>query len=211
MPVGIERVPGPAHALFDRCRLVQARNHDRHARHVREIAGACSAMRCLLDCAHGAAWSPTASARRKVALSGDPSAESDSLRPARMRVCLVYDCLFPHTVGGAERWYRNLAERLATDGHEVIYLTLRQWERGEDPGVAGVDVRAAGPRMALYAGPGRRRDAAAARVRRRRAVAPAAPRPPLRRRPYLLVSILLAAGGSALRRRRSLPARGRLA
>ena len=74
-----------------------------------------------------------------------------------MRVCIVYDCLFPHTVGGAERWYRNLSERLATDGHDVVYLTLRQWERGEDPGVAGVDVRAAGPRMALYAGPGRRR------------------------------------------------------
>ena len=30
-----------------------------------------------------------------------------------MRVCIVYDCLFPYTVGGAERWYRNLAERLA--------------------------------------------------------------------------------------------------
>ena len=74
-----------------------------------------------------------------------------------MRVCIVYDCLFPHTVGGAERWYRNLSERLAADGHEVVYLTLRQWERGEDPGVAGVDVRAVGPRMALYAGPGRRR------------------------------------------------------
>ena len=54
-----------------------------------------------------------------------------------MRVCLVYDCLFPHTVGGAERWYRSLAERLVADGHEVSYLTLRQWERGTDPGVAG--------------------------------------------------------------------------
>ncbi|HTX33304.1 MAG TPA: glycosyltransferase family 4 protein [Solirubrobacteraceae bacterium] len=74
-----------------------------------------------------------------------------------MRVCLVYDCLFPHTVGGAERWYRHLAERLAADGHTVTYLTLRQWDRGEDPGVAGVEVRAVGPRMALYAGPGRRR------------------------------------------------------
>ena len=67
-----------------------------------------------------------------------------------MRICLVYDCLFPHTVGGAERWYRNLGERLAADGHEVTYLTLRQWDRGADPGVAGVDVRAVGPRMALY-------------------------------------------------------------
>ena len=67
-----------------------------------------------------------------------------------MRICLVYDCLFPHTVGGAERWYRNLGERLAADGHEVTYLTLRQWDRGIDPGVEGVDVRVVGPRMALY-------------------------------------------------------------
>jgi glycosyltransferase involved in cell wall biosynthesis len=73
-----------------------------------------------------------------------------------VRVCLVYDCLFPHTVGGAERWYRNLAERMARDGHEVTYLTLRQWDRGQDPGVAGVDVKAVGPRMELYTG-GRRR------------------------------------------------------
>jgi len=73
-----------------------------------------------------------------------------------VKVCLVYDCLFPHTVGGAERWYRNLAERLARDGHEVTYLTLRQWDRGEGPGVSGVDVRAVGPRLELYTG-GRRR------------------------------------------------------
>lgn len=74
-----------------------------------------------------------------------------------MRICLVYDCLFPHTVGGAERWYRNLGERLAAEGHQVSYLTLRQWDRGVDPGVPGVDVKAVGPRMSLYAGPGRRR------------------------------------------------------
>jgi glycosyltransferase involved in cell wall biosynthesis len=74
-----------------------------------------------------------------------------------MRVCLIYDCLFPHTVGGAERWYRGLAERLSRDGHEVTYLTLRQWPRGTDPGVSGVDVRVVGPRMQLYSGPGRRR------------------------------------------------------
>ena len=74
-----------------------------------------------------------------------------------MRICLVYDCLFPHTVGGAERWYRNLGQRLAREGHEVTYLTLRQWDRGTDPGVEGVDVRVVGPRMRLYASPGRRR------------------------------------------------------
>ena len=73
-----------------------------------------------------------------------------------MRVCLVYDCLFPWTVGGAERWYRNLAERLAADGHEVTYLTLRQWDRGVDASYGGVRVVAVGPRMGLYAGPRRR-------------------------------------------------------
>jgi len=74
-----------------------------------------------------------------------------------MRICLVYDCLFPHTIGGAERWYRNLAERLVGEGHEVTYLTLRQWDRGADPGVEGVDVRAVGPRLALYSASGRRK------------------------------------------------------
>ena len=74
-----------------------------------------------------------------------------------MRICVVYDCLYPHTVGGAERWYRNLAERLARDGHEVTYLTLRQWKRRTDPGVPGVRVVAVAPRMALYGGSGRRR------------------------------------------------------
>jgi glycosyltransferase involved in cell wall biosynthesis len=74
-----------------------------------------------------------------------------------MRICIVYDCLFPHTVGGAERWYRNVAETLAAEGHDVTYLTLRQWPRGTDPGVAGVDVRVVGPRLALYTQSGRRR------------------------------------------------------
>ena len=75
-----------------------------------------------------------------------------------MRVCVIYDCLYPHTVGGAERWYRDLAERLASEGHDVTYLTLRQWPRGEraqiDPRVRVVT---AGPRMALYTASGRRR------------------------------------------------------
>ena len=73
-----------------------------------------------------------------------------------MRICIVYDCLYPWTVGGAERWYRNLAERLAQDGHEVTYITLRQWDRGKDPSYAGVRVRSVGPRMALYTGARRR-------------------------------------------------------
>jgi glycosyltransferase involved in cell wall biosynthesis len=75
-----------------------------------------------------------------------------------MRICLVYDCLYPHTVGGAERWYRDLAERLADGGHEVTYLTLRQWGHDEQPQMdPRVRVVIAGPRMALYTDSGRRR------------------------------------------------------
>ena len=74
-----------------------------------------------------------------------------------MRILIVYDCLFPHTIGGAERWYRNLAERLAADDHDVTYLTLRQWERGERPDVKGVRVVTAGPWLALYTAAGRRK------------------------------------------------------
>jgi glycosyltransferase involved in cell wall biosynthesis len=73
-----------------------------------------------------------------------------------MHVCLVYDCLYPYTVGGAERWYRNVAERLAASGHEVTFLTRRQWARDADVDVPGVRVIAVSPRMELYAG-GRRR------------------------------------------------------
>lgn len=74
-----------------------------------------------------------------------------------VRVCVIYDCLYPYTVGGGERWYRSVAERLAEAGHEVTYLTLRQWPGGERAEVAGVRVIAVGPRMTLYTGSGRRR------------------------------------------------------
>jgi glycosyltransferase involved in cell wall biosynthesis len=73
-----------------------------------------------------------------------------------VRICIVYDCLYPHTVGGAERWYRNLSERLAAEGHRVTYLTRRQWPADEPPDLGPVEVVAVTPPMGLYAG-GRRR------------------------------------------------------
>ena len=73
-----------------------------------------------------------------------------------MRICVAYDCLFPWTVGGAERWYRNLAERLAAAGHEVTYVTRRQWEPGERPRLPGVRVVAVSPAEPLYGPDGNR-------------------------------------------------------
>jgi glycosyltransferase involved in cell wall biosynthesis len=74
-----------------------------------------------------------------------------------VRVCIAYDCLFPWTVGGAERWYRALAERLVAEGHEVTYLTRVQWEAGQEPRIPGVQVVAVSRADPLYDDEGRRR------------------------------------------------------
>jgi glycosyltransferase involved in cell wall biosynthesis len=71
-----------------------------------------------------------------------------------MRIALVYDCLFPHTVGGAERWYRNLGERLDA-AHSVTYLTRRQW--GEGGPQTPFETIAVAPGGELYSAGGRRR------------------------------------------------------
>ena len=69
-----------------------------------------------------------------------------------MRICLLYDRLFPLTLGGAERWYRNLAEHLAAAGHDVTYVTLRHWDRDVVAEIPGVEVVVVGPKMEAYEG-----------------------------------------------------------
>jgi len=73
-----------------------------------------------------------------------------------VRICLIYDCLFPWTVGGAERWMRNLAEALAADGHTVTFLTRRQWPEDDPPKIAGVRVLAVSRDEPLYGPSGNR-------------------------------------------------------
>jgi glycosyltransferase involved in cell wall biosynthesis len=73
-----------------------------------------------------------------------------------VQICIVYDCLFPWTVGGAERWMRNVAEALAADGHTVTYLTRRQWPPDERPDIPGVSVIAVSREEPLYGPNGNR-------------------------------------------------------
>jgi glycosyltransferase involved in cell wall biosynthesis len=73
-----------------------------------------------------------------------------------MRICLIYDSLQPYRIGGAERWYYDLAERLAAAGHQVTYLTMRQWPKGEAGRHPGAEVVAVGPWLANYRPDGRR-------------------------------------------------------
>ena len=67
-----------------------------------------------------------------------------------MRICLVFDCLYPYTVGGGERWYRALAEGLARHDQDVTYLTRLQWDTAAGADVPGVDVVSVTPAMELY-------------------------------------------------------------
>jgi glycosyltransferase involved in cell wall biosynthesis len=71
-----------------------------------------------------------------------------------VKIAIVYDCLFPNTVGGAERWYRSLAERLELT-HEVVYLTRMQW--GADGPGTSFETIAVAPGGGLYTRSGRRR------------------------------------------------------
>lgn len=73
-----------------------------------------------------------------------------------MRIAVAYDCLFPWTVGGGERLYRALAEEFAAQGHDVTYLTRRQWT-GPTPVVEKVTIEAIAAQADLYDEVGARR------------------------------------------------------
>ena len=76
------------------------------------------------------------------------------LRTGSMRIAIVYDCLFPHTVGGAERWYRELAERLGGPARGHLSHPPPVGGRRSRDAVPGLAVAPGGP---LYTPSGRRR------------------------------------------------------
>lgn len=83
-------------------------------------------------------------------------APSRSIGSPPLRVAIVYDCLYPHSIGGGERWYRSLATRLAAR-HHVTYLTRRQWEAAEGPDTpSGVKVIGLDTGRAFFTANGRR-------------------------------------------------------
>ena len=57
-----------------------------------------------------------------------------------LRICLVYDHIYPQTVGGAERWMRDLGLRLARAGNSVTHVTMRHWAPGDPPEAGEVAV-----------------------------------------------------------------------
>jgi glycosyltransferase involved in cell wall biosynthesis len=87
-------------------------------------------------------------------MDGGPARDSAGSVP--LRICIVYDCLYPFTVGGAQRWYRDLAVEMAAAGNRVTYVTRRQWD-GPDPDIPGLTVVTVSPFDDLYDQTGRRR------------------------------------------------------
>ncbi len=71
-------------------------------------------------------------------------------------ICVVYDCLFPLTHGGAERWYRVLVDQIVAAGATVTYVTRRQWTT-EPPNWPGVQIVAVSRASQLYDSEGTRR------------------------------------------------------
>ncbi|MDR2974167.1 MAG: glycosyltransferase family 4 protein [Propionibacteriaceae bacterium] len=74
-----------------------------------------------------------------------------------MRIAVIYDCLFPWTKGGGEKLYTELSQRFAEHGHDVTYLTARQWGPDETADVPGVRVVPVTGRLELYDDRGVRR------------------------------------------------------
>lgn len=85
-----------------------------------------------------------------------PAIRDDAARPLDgHRIAIAYDGLFPWSIGGAERWYRALAEGLVSAGARVTYLTRLQWD--DPPRLEGIDVIVIpGPRD-IYHPDGKRR------------------------------------------------------
>jgi glycosyltransferase involved in cell wall biosynthesis len=66
-----------------------------------------------------------------------------------VQICLVYDHLYPATIGGGERWMHDLALALARAGHDVTYLTMQHWS-GRPPELAGVEIVGLVPAGSVY-------------------------------------------------------------
>ena len=73
-----------------------------------------------------------------------------------MRVAIVYDAVYPHVKGGAERRYYELALRLAARGHDVHWYGMHYWEGPSVVRREGVTYHGVCRALPLYTESGRR-------------------------------------------------------
>lgn len=80
-----------------------------------------------------------------------------------MNVLLLYDCIYPRSVGGVEHRNHELARALAARGHRV---TLAGFAEAPSEPVPGVEILPVGPPGRLYTASGKRSTGEAARLAR---------------------------------------------
>ncbi|MFP5287584.1 MAG: glycosyltransferase family 4 protein, partial [Thermoanaerobaculia bacterium] len=80
-----------------------------------------------------------------------------------MNVLLLYDCIYPRSVGGVEHRNHELARALAARGHRV---TLAGFAEAPSEPAPGVEVLPVGPPGRLYTASGKRSTGEAARLAR---------------------------------------------
>jgi len=73
----------------------------------------------------------------------------------RLRIAYVYDALYPYLIGGAERRFHELAQRLS-DRHEVHYITWQFWDGPSDTTQNGVALHGVGAPELMYGADGKR-------------------------------------------------------
>jgi glycosyltransferase involved in cell wall biosynthesis len=73
-----------------------------------------------------------------------------------MRIAIVYDAVYPYSLGGGERRYYELATRLARAGHEVHWYCMCWWTGRRIMHKDGVTYHGICPKLPLYTRSGRR-------------------------------------------------------
>lgn len=84
-----------------------------------------------------------------------PYTVSSYSRP-HMRIAIVYDAVYPYSLGGGERRFYELAIRLAQAGHEVHWYGMHWWSGPRTMHQDGVTYHAICPKLPLYTRSGRR-------------------------------------------------------
>jgi len=80
-----------------------------------------------------------------------------------LRILLLYDCLYPRSVGGVEHRNHELARALAARGHQVTLAGFADEPSNPTP---GVEILPVGPPGRLYTAEGKRRTGEAVRLAR---------------------------------------------
>lgn len=76
-------------------------------------------------------------------------------RHRRLKIAYVYDALYPHLMGGAERRFHELAMRLA-DRHDVHYITWTFWDGPSETTKDGIALHGVGKPERMYGADGKR-------------------------------------------------------